>query len=353
MADATASEIGLNAVIVAVTDGVPRILTVRREAMAATKEPAALGPWSDSHYALPFGPFEPASHRTLDLGLRRWVEEQAGLTLGYVEQLYTFADRHRDPRELAGGSRIVSIGYLALAHEAEPHGARDAEWRNWYEFFPWEDWREGRPLVIDDTIRPQLLRWAEAAKKTAARAGREERVAINFSLEDAGWDPELVLERYELLYEAGLVAEAERDRAIARAHNMTQTPTRPLDENDSERLAALGATGRPLELDHRRILATALGRVRGKLKYRPVVFELLPDTFTLFQLQRVVEALSGVLLHKQNFRRLVINNKLVEPTGRSVNQPRGRPAELFRFRREVLRERPAPGVRVPVQRAAG
>ena len=353
MADATASEIGLNAVIVAVTDGVPLILTVRHEAMAATLEAAVLGPWSDSHYALPYGPFEPASHRTLDLGLRRWVEQQTGLTLGYVEQLYTFADRHRDPRELVGGSRIVSIGYLALVHEAEPHGAGDAEWREWYEFFPWEDWRAGRPPMIDETIRPQLLRWADAAGKATIQARREERVSINFGLEDAGWDPERVLERYELLYEAGLVAEAERDRAIARSHKITETPTRPLDGGDNARLMALGSTGRPLELDHRRILATALSRVRGKLKYRPVVFELLPDTFTLFQLQRVVEALSGVLLHKQNFRRLVINTKLVEPTGQSVSQPRGRPAALFRFRREVLRERPAPGVRVPVQRLSG
>ncbi len=353
MADATTSEIGLNAVIVAVTDGVPLILTVQHEAMASAAEASRLGPWADSHFALPFGPFEPASHRTLDLGLRRWVEQQTGLALGYVEQLYTFADRHRDPRELAGGARIVSIGYLALVHEATPHGAGDAEWRQWYEFFPWEDWRNGRPPVIDETIRPQLLRWCEAAEKPSERASRDERVSINFGLEDAGWDPERVLERYELLYEAGLVSEAERDRAIARTHRVAETPTRPLDGNDRERLEALGSTGRPLELDHRRILATALGRVRGKLKYRPVVFELLPDTFTLFQLQRVVEALSGVPLHKQNFRRLVVTNKLVEPTGRSISQPRGRPAELFRFRREVLRERPAPGVRVPTQRLTG
>ena len=60
-----------------------------------------------------------------------------------------------------------------------------------------------------------------------------------------------------------------------------------------------------MALDHRRILATALGRLRGKLKYRPVVFELLPSAFTLLQLQRVVEALAGVRLHKQNLRRLV------------------------------------------------
>jgi hypothetical protein len=99
-----------------------------------------------------------------------------------------------------------------------------------------------------------------------------------------------------------------------------------------------------MALDHRRILASALGRLRGKLKYRPVIFELLPATFTLLHLQRVVEALAGVRLHKQNLRRLVESGGLVEGTGRFDAATGGRPAELFRFRREVLRERPAPGV---------
>ena len=105
-----------------------------------------------------------------------------------------------------------------------------------------------------------------------------------------------------------------------------------------------------MALDHRRILATALGRLRGKLRYRPVVFELLPPTFTLLQLQRVVEALAGVGLHKQNFRRLVETGGLVEGTGRQDLATGGRPAELFRFRRDVLRERPAPGVGLPATR---
>jgi hypothetical protein len=102
-----------------------------------------------------------------------------------------------------------------------------------------------------------------------------------------------------------------------------------------------------MTLDHRRILATALGRLRGKIRYRPVVFELLAPTFTLLQLQRVVEALAGVPLHKQNFRRLVEKGGLVEGTGQHELATGGRPAELFHFRRDVLRERPAPGVGLP------
>jgi hypothetical protein len=147
-----------------------------------------------------------------------------------------------------------------------------------------------------------------------------------------------VLDRYELLYEAGLVAEARRDAALD-------------GEVPGVRLGP--PQGVPLALDHRRILASALGRLRGKLRYRPVVFELLPRHFTLLRLQRTVEALAGVRLHKQNFRRLVEAGGLVEGTGKLESATGGRPAEIFRFRREVLRERPAPGVGLPGLRTHG
>ena len=149
----------------------------------------------------------------------------------------------------------------------------------------------------------------------------------------APWVAERVLDRYELIYEIGLAIEAERDRRMRGSH--ADGPSGRSHDH---------ALGQPMTFDHRRILATALGRLRGKLKYRPVVFELLPETFTLLQLQRVVEALAGFALHKQNLRRLVESGGLVEGTGRVDVETGGRPAELFRFRREVLRERPAPGV---------
>ena len=86
-----------------------------------------------------------------------------------------------------------------------------------------------------------------------------------FGSQDVRWNEDRVLERYELLYEAGWVTEAGRDQGF--------------DVPPSEYSHAM-------VLDHRRILATAMGRLRGKLKYRPVVFELLPETFTLFELQK-------------------------------------------------------------------
>jgi hypothetical protein len=262
--------------------------------------------------------------------LRAWVEEQAGLRLGYVEQLYTFGDRGRHTQ--AGDTHVASIGYLALTRAADNTArAPGATFEPWYRFFPWEDWRETKPDIIERGIFPELTKWAEQgeAPETARALGRKDRVRLYFGTEGAHWDEERVLDRYELLYEAGLVEEARRDgRPAALARK------------------SIPVLGLSMRFDHRRILATAMGRLRAKLKYRPVVFELLPGEFTLTELQHTVEAISGRHLHKQNFRRLVEAGALVEPTGVMSTQTGGRPAALFRFRREVLQERPAPGLRV-------
>ena len=188
-------------------------------------------------------------------------------------------------------------------------------------------------------IAPALERWVRCGADRAAVATSRERADICFGQGGAPWNGERVHDRFELLYEVGLVAEAFRDLPPAAATSPAVTA------DAGVRL------GRPLALDHRRILASALGRLRGKLRYRPVIFELLPGTFTLLQLQRTVEALAGVRLHKQNFRRLVEQGGLVEGTGRLEAGTGGRPAELFRFRRDVLRERPAAGVGLPGLRA--
>jgi hypothetical protein len=102
--------------------------------------------------------------------------------------------------------------------------------------------------------------------------------------------------------------------------------------------------------DHRRILATGITRLRAKIKYRPVVFELMPPVFTLLQLQRTVEALAGRLVHKQNFRRLIEQQELVEETGGTTSETGGRPAKLFRFRPAVLMERTVAGTKLPISR---
>lgn len=305
--------IGLSAAIVSVVEDRPSVLVVHA---------------GDADDALPFGPFDPIAHRTLESGLRAWVGEQTYLDLGYVEQLYTFGDRGRHTLNPGENVRVVSVGYLALTKQLGERKAPDTLWRDWYRYFPWEDWRDEKPAVIDEVIRPALDRFVASASDKSCAELRRDRIRLCFG---GSWDEEKVLERYELLYEAGLVTESARDGRVP--------VDRPLPLGDR------------MMFDHRRILATAIARLRGKMKYRPVVFELMPASFTLLDLQRTVEAISGIRLHKQNFRRLVEDQGLVEGTGKFSSPPRGRPAELFRFRREVLRERPSPGVRLARQRA--
>jgi hypothetical protein len=312
--------VGLNAVIVAVFGGEPRVMTIR--------EKSFFGGGKEDY--LPFGPFQPLQHRTLDMGLRSWVEAQTELKLGYVEQLYTFGDRGRDPREAQGGERVISVGYLALVSPISETQEQQTNWKGWYGYFPWEDWRDGKPVILEQEITPKLAIWAHEARKGPERNARMARIERVFGETLAVWNEELVLERYELLYEAKLVGEACRD------------------DND---LAKENGFGRPMALDHRRILATAMGRLRSKIKYRPVLFELMPPVFTLLQLQRLVEGLAGKLLHKQNFRRLLEHNGLVEPTGQMETQTGGRPAQQFRFRRNILAERENVGMKLPGTRS--
>jgi hypothetical protein len=300
--------VDLVAALTAATDGQPRVMTIRDGA------------------ALPSGPFE-LDDRSLQSGLRAWVERQTGHPLGYVEQLYTFADRDRAG---AGAvNRVISISYLGLTREERPRPGSHAGWHNWYEYFPWEDRRTNVPAFVDKIMIPRLRAWAKAAGDSAKRSERTERLTVAFGLDGAPWNEELILQRYEMTYEAGLIEEAVRAGAD---HKAAIIP------------------GRAMAGDHRRILATAIARLRAKIKYRPVVFELLPPTFTLLQLQRAVEALAGRLMHKPNFRRLMEQQELVEETGAVTSDTPGRPAKLYQFRRAVLAERAVTGTKLPLAR---
>ena len=91
-------------------------------------------------------------------------------------------------------------------------------------------------------------------------------------------------------------------------------------------------------------MGPGLGGVGGEWGYRPGGCDWIPDAFTRRRLQHAVEAISGLRSHKQNVRRLVERSGLVDGTGTREAKTGGRPAELFRFRRAVLRERRVLGV---------
>jgi len=309
MSEASRAEIAeLVAVLVAVSGGQPRVLTARLHPQVAN---------------LPCGPFQ-TSHRSLQAGMRTWVAPHVH-TLGYVEQLYTFADRDRANWQ---GQRIISVSYLGLTREQDSPPAQGGIWHDWYHHFPWEDWREGPPALLDD-LQSALHDWARAVTGQAQQA-RCQRLDYLFPDDRTQWNADLILQRYELLYEARLVDEARRSAG--------QQGDQVLN------------TGQAMLHDHRRILATGIARLRAKIRYRPVIFELLPPVFTLLQLQQTFEALTGQRLHKQNFRRLITQQDLLEETGEMTRGQAGRPAKLFQFRAQIMRERAFSGSKLPIAR---
>ncbi|WP_296403862.1 hypothetical protein [Psychrobacter sp.] len=336
------------AVLIAITNSRARVLTV------------------DGGKLLPNGPLMPL-HRSLQAGVRQWVEEQTQQPLGYIEQLYTFVDTNR--RNIDGHA-LVYVSYMGLVQEAmtQPVAIQkstdinvnktlasssqsdlsyddvqsshnQARWRDWYDYFPYEN------HLIDESntqqITHKLKQWADAADSEQVRIKRLQRIYLCWggdweqdsdfkqviACEDRHsssakemfnkWVAEHALLRYEMLYEAGLLPESPD-------YNASKLP------KNWHRII-----GEPMYYDHRRVIATAISRLRAKIEYRPLIFGLMPDEFTLLQLQQSVEALSGVPLHKQNFRRLLESQNLLEPTGNSSQVGRGRPAKLYRFRFDI------------------
>ncbi|HET7303387.1 MAG TPA: hypothetical protein VFJ12_02415 [Segeticoccus sp.] len=305
----------LVAVVTTVADGRPMVL--------ASGDPAAL----------PHGPLEP-EHRSLQQGLRAWAAEQTGHDLGYVEQLYTFADKGRS----GDAERRVSISYLALTRA----GTDAVGWDAWYAHLPWEDRRSDEGVALVGRLAEPLRAWADSGSDLAPL--RRERLAHAFGLDGEPWRPDLALHRYELLWEAGLLAESVPEAGDAEGDGV-----RP---GGVPGIPARQLTGPAMLHDHRRILATGVARLRSMLQYRPVIFELMPEEFTLGQLQACVEALAGQVVHKQNFRRLVEQqHRLVEPTGETARNTGGRPARLYRYRSEVFRERRHVGTKLPLPRS--
>ena len=283
------------------TGGVPRVLTLRTAPR------------------LPSGPF--TGTRSLQAGVREWIARQTGHVPGYLEQLYTFADSDRlrpSAGDDAGLGRVISVTYLGLARQTDGQAEDAAAWRDWYSFFPWEDRRRGGAAVTQAVAA--LRAWADRAADAEEQRRRHRRVEL---LWGETWNEDLALSRYELLHEAGLVAEAGQ----------------------------AGGVGTAMVGDHRRILATAIARLRAKIKYRALVFELMPPLFTMLELQQTIEAISGCGLHKGNFRRMIAAQDLVEETGELAAASRGRPAQLFRFRGSAIEERALSTTRLPLVRA--
>lgn len=134
---------------------------------------------------------------------------------------------------------------------------------------------------------------------------------------------------YYALVPGGALAVAGRPPMPALAAKVTV----PWSGEADESVQVVDEDGRELELafDHAEIIMAAIARLRGKIWYAPVAFELMPAEFTLAELRAVYEMVLGRRLNKDGFRKRILNARLVTPVGRSEAEVNHRPAQLYRF----------------------
>jgi 8-oxo-dGTP diphosphatase len=139
-----------------------------------------------------------------------------------------------------------------------------------------------------------------------------------------------------------LMPEAAFARALGRAAGLSAALLAVPRAGEAEGSVAVVAPGDPdrtaplpLAFDHAAILALAVQRLRGKLDYSDVAFALLPEAFTLRQLQDVHEAILGTSLNKPAFRRRMLDRGWLAPTGAREAGTSFRPAELYRFQKPL------------------
>ncbi|HEX6039532.1 NUDIX domain-containing protein [Longimicrobium sp.] len=281
----------------------------------------------------------------------RELDEETGIRAPeYVEALASYSRNGRDPRQFAGtrdektgawtarGARVTTAAYLMLVSEpAEPKGADDAtraHWADVYAYLPWEDVRDDARRAGTLGVRRALDGWAGRDRTRLAR------VRDLFDLDD--WNEERTAERWALLVESALVPEGRRDR---------WGRSEPRDDD--------ALFGREMAFDHREILADALGRIRGKIKYMPAaLMALTGPRATLDELQAACEAIAGRPLHRSNFRRAVAPPartearapRIVGKTGQRREREGKGPGvapEIYRFLDDAVRARLDTSIRFP------
>lgn len=188
---------------------------------------------------------------------------------------------------------------------------------------------ELKVLLIQRALDPFKGRWAlpggfVRVEETVDKAARRE-------LEEETGLKEVFLEQ---LYTFGTVNRDPRERVVSVAYyalvKLAAHATRAATDAADARWHPVSQVPK-LAFDHADILATALARLKGKLRYEPIGFELLPPKFTLSQLQHLYEAVLATGLDKRNFRKKVLGFGLLVPLEETQMTGRHRPAQLFRF----------------------
>lgn len=192
-----------------------------------------------------------------------------------------------------------------------------SDWWPLYSLFPWEDWRKGVPTALIQTLLPEIYRWCGfSTERSEVKCAR---VARLFADDEGPFQPELLTERYDMLYGAGLLPEALRDRSGAVV---------------SVRNPHVHIFGQTMMGDDRQMMARALSSLRQELRVRPLPYWLISGRFSLGALQRTTEALLGLPLHTQNFRRDMMRLNVLQDTGRQETRNTRRPARLYAWRED-------------------
>lgn len=138
----------------------------------------------------------------------------------------------------------------------------------------------------------------------------------------------------EQLYTFGSVGRDPRERVVSVAYYalVKSSDHRPVADSDAEDVAWFAVDRLPrLAFDHAKILAMAKERLRAKVRYQPVGFELLPRKFTLTELQRLYETILETELDKRNFRKKILAMQLLEELDEVQQGVAHRAARLYRF----------------------
>jgi 8-oxo-dGTP diphosphatase len=189
--------------------------------------------------------------------------------------------------------------------------------------------REGvlQVLLIERGIPPYLGMWALPGGFVLERETLEEAARRELAEETGLRDVYL-----EQLYTFGDPERDPRGRTIAVAYYALTPPTEPKASTDAAKAAWHPAARTPkLAFDHAAILKSGLQRLRAKLGYTTVGFELLPKQFTLSELQHLYEAILERPLDKRNFRKKILSLDLLKPEGQKRAAGAHRPAQLYSF----------------------
>jgi 8-oxo-dGTP diphosphatase len=198
------------------------------------------------------------------------------------------------------------------------------------------DGGELKILLIQRGIEPFKGEWAlpggfvdpgETLDEAALRELKEETGLENVFLEQ--------------LYTFGAVMRDPRERVVSVAYVALVQPDDHTTQaqTDADDARWFHTSDIPeLAFDHSEILTMGISRLRGKLRYEPIGFELLPEKFTLPQLQKLYESVLGNELDKRNFRKKVLSFDLLIPLDEKLREGPHRPAQLYRFNPERYEE---------------